>query len=157
MPSTTTFGVIAFVVVLTLLDLLVVRTLIRAAWDSLADRFPPRSVAADAIRRNFQTFAIDWVNLGHCVHAAADRAHLHLLPARFLRWFGCRPISIPWGEVAIQKRRRSVVTAKIGGATVKGPAWCLSLADPGSNGLKAEATPASPGEGPTGRHAPPHR
>ncbi len=108
-------------------DWFVMRALIRTGWGTLAEKFPPQPVAPDAVRRDFQSFSFDFYGFGGCVHAAADSAHLHLFPAAFLRWLGCRPMSIPWDRIALKSRRRSKARAAVAGITLKGPAWsCAS-------------------------------
>lgn len=132
MPWTNAILVIAAVGGMLLLDTLIVRTLVRAGWDGLAHKFPPAPVAPDAVRREFQSFGFNLMNLGLCVHVAADSTHLHLLPSAFLRWCRCGPISIPWEALEVRRRGRRFHTVRAGGVTIKGPAWCLSLADPAS-------------------------
>ncbi|MFM9994311.1 MAG: hypothetical protein ACKVU4_00770 [Phycisphaerales bacterium] len=135
--------VAAIVLGVLLMDCLIVRTLVRAGWDSLADSFPAAPIAPDAVRRHFQSFGFNMVNLGLCVHVAADESHLHLLPAAFPRWCGCAPMSIPWDAITIRSRGRRVHKASVGSVTVKGPAWCLNLADPPA------ASPGSPSRDPS--------
>lgn len=133
MPSNTLWvvlGIIGFTVVL---DFLLVRTLVRAGWDTLAEKFPAQPVHPDAVRRDFQSFGFDMYNFGLCVHAAADSSFLHLLPTAFLRWLGCRAMSIPWERIELESSSRRWAKAQIAGARVKGPAWCLSLAGPAQN------------------------
>lgn len=136
MPSNTLAVVLAIVGFTILLDVFLVRTLVRAGWSTLAEKFPAQPVAPDAVRRDFQSFGFDLYNFGCCVHAAADSSCLHLLPTAFLRMLGCGAMSIPWERIELKSCRGRWAKAQIAGTRVKGPAWCLSLADP--------ATPRSP-------------
>ncbi|MFT3683529.1 MAG: hypothetical protein QM783_01175 [Phycisphaerales bacterium] len=102
-----------------------------ATLGPLVTAFPPVEPASDAVRRKFQSFRFDLFNFGGCVHVAADSAHLHLRPARLARWFGLRDMSIPWSAVQLRKVSGKSAVAEIGKSTVRGPAWCLSLAAPG--------------------------
>jgi hypothetical protein len=128
--GSTTILILAFVASTMAVDWFVMRALVRTGWGTLAEKFPPQPVAPDAVRRDFQSFSFDFYNFGKCVHAAADSGHLHLLPAAFLRWLGCGPMSIPWDRIELRSRRRSTAKAAVAGIAIKGPAWCLGLADP---------------------------
>ncbi len=104
---------------------------VKSIFAELAAKFPPREPAPDAVRREFQSFSIDTVNMGWSVHAAADDFGLHLRPALLIRLFGGRALSIPWSEVSPYGRRgRWFSKAKIGGRwSMTGPSWCLRLAE----------------------------
>jgi hypothetical protein len=127
-PSTWAIAITVGAIVL--LDILFVRFMIRLGWNSLARRFEALAPAPDAVRRNFQSFSFGLFNFGLSVHVAADADHLHLIPAGIVRWAGGRPFSIPWEEIAPLRSGRRVAVVRIAGTTVRGPAWCLSLADP---------------------------
>jgi hypothetical protein len=124
------YALLAFSLLDLVLVFLIIRYVTRLGWRRLATPFPPCPPGPDAVRRSFQSFGFDIFNYGGCVHVAADAAHLHLLPAALLRAFGLRAISIPWDRITIRKRGRHWCTADIAGVSVKGPAWCLSLAQP---------------------------
>ncbi|HYD00223.1 MAG TPA: hypothetical protein VEB22_03275 [Phycisphaerales bacterium] len=96
----------------------------------LAAAYPAVEPAADAVRRRFQSFSFDFVSFGRCVHVAVDARYLHLRPASLARWLGMRDMSVPWGAIAVKKMRRRSAVASLGKTTVRGPAWCLSLAAP---------------------------
>jgi hypothetical protein len=96
----------------------------------LRDAFPPVEPAPDAVRKRFQSFGFNLVNLGGCVHVAADDLWLHLRPARVARWVGMRDMSIPWAAITLERVRGKWAVAKVGGVSVRGPAWCLALAGP---------------------------
>lgn len=102
----------------------------RAAWRPLAEAFPPRMPAADAVVKRRQSFRLNWFNFGGCIHVAVDAGHLHLTPAAIARWFGARATSIPWDQIRIVKSGRKWIDAKVLTITLRGPAWCLSLVEP---------------------------
>lgn len=126
-----TSAVLLIVAVTVLMDMIIFSSLAaasRAMWRPLAEQFPPRTPAADAVTKRFQTFRINWFNFGSCIHVAVDATHLHLTPAAFARWFGARATSIPWDQIRIVKSETKWIDAKVLGVTLRGPAWCLSLA-----------------------------
>lgn len=99
-------------------------------WNPLADRFPHRNPAPDAVRRDFQSLSVGLFNLGWMIHITVDDECLHLEPCAICRWIGLKSMSVPWDEV--RPVRRSVTgwwaTVRIGNTTMRGPAWCFSLA-----------------------------
>ncbi|GJQ28878.1 MAG: hypothetical protein HBSAPP03_07620 [Phycisphaerae bacterium] len=101
-------------------------------WGPMAKKFPPVAPAPGAVRREFESFSMGLFNLGWCVHVTVDDRHLHLDPAWLLRVAGAEPMSVPWSAVTLEQRgkRRGFVKAKLGTQAIRGPAWCLSLADP---------------------------
>lgn len=96
----------------------------------LSEEFVPVEPAPDAVRKRFQSFGFNLVNLGGCVHVAVDERWLHLRPARVARWFGMRDMSIPWEAIELERVRGKSAVAQVRGTSVRGPAWCLSLAGP---------------------------
>jgi hypothetical protein len=105
-----------------ILVLVILPRWIRSMWLPLEHAFPPVEPEPDAIRRNYQSFKIDLLNLGWSMHVAADSRHLHLSPARLMRFFGATPISIPWDQM--QPTRRG---ARVGRHTIIMPAWLRPL------------------------------
>lgn len=111
---------------------------VNAYWTPLAERFPPREIAPGAVRRNFQSFGATILNLGWCIHVAADEECMHLRPALFARMIGVRPASIPWTEItplATQKPWWAGGSGRLGraiiaGHTIEMPRWCIDLAEP---------------------------
>ncbi len=73
----------------------IIWTVLRLIWRPMERNWPAIEPAPDAVRRNFQSFRFGASNFGGCIHVAADESHLHLIPARFLQWFGIGPISVP--------------------------------------------------------------
>jgi hypothetical protein len=123
--------VLAVVVADVLLVTLILWFILRLGWGKLERLFPAQAPAADAVSRRFQSFRLNLLNLGFSVHVTVDERHLHLDAVRFLRWLGARPMSIPWEQISIVKRRGGRwIAAKIDSFTLHGPAWCLSLAEP---------------------------
>src|SRR5436305_593161 len=85
-------------------DAIVVGAIMTGVGHMMADlvrAFPPQEPAADAVRRRFQSFKIGYVSCGWSMHVAADDRYMHLTPARFVRWFGVRALSIPWDQIEI--------------------------------------------------------
>lgn len=107
---------------------LIIRAVVQGSWGDLEKKFPARPPAADAVRRQFQSVRIGMSNFGGCAHIAVDRDCLHLLPARFIRWFGAGPISVPWDRLEDPSPARSgVVTARLGATKLTAPAWAVEL------------------------------
>jgi hypothetical protein len=115
-----------------LLTWLLLWAIMRAGWRPLTIRYPSIDPSPDAVRRNFQSFRLGVINLGFSIHVAADEHHLHLMPARILRWCGAGATSIPWSAIEPGKRTMGGKWMKVSidGATLAGPAWCLALAEP---------------------------
>ncbi len=137
MPGPQTWIIIAFVLGMVCLDWLIISTIVRNSWGEIARSFSPRPIAPDAVRRSFQSFRVGLMSLGWCVHVAADDTHLHLLPARLPRLLGCRAASIPWDQVTHVRKLLRWSHVRIAGVDVRGPAWCLNLAEspaPGAPG-----------------------
>ncbi len=91
-------------------------------------RYPFRPPLPGAVRREFQSFRIDMINVGWGYHVEVDENHLHLFPTRFERWLGVTPASIPWDEIKTVSMGRWTCSVKIGKWSVRGPRWCLELA-----------------------------
>ena len=139
----TPLAVVLLITLVTATDLFIVVALFSnlrsSMWKPLADAFPARPPAPDAVRREFQSLKMGIFNLGYCAHLTADAEHLHVEPAAFLRWFRMTSMSIPWDEVRVKKRSgngkwitvriRNVdlsgsgVGAGIGGGGVRRAAW----------------------------------
>ncbi len=110
----------------------IIWAVVRVGWSPWMRVYPPLEPSPDAVRRNFQSFRFGLLNFGLSIHVAADDEHLHLIPAKLLRWCSARPISIPWDRIQVEKRssRRTMIQARVDGKQLMGPAWCLELADP---------------------------
>lgn len=132
MPPIATWLIVSIFLAVDAVVLWAIRMWIKSMFADLAAAFPPREPAPDAVRRSFQSFAIDSINMGWSVHVAADDFGLHLRPALVMRLFGGRPLSIPWSAIELYGRRgRWFSKAKVGGRwQMMGPSWCLTLADP---------------------------
>jgi hypothetical protein len=128
------------VVTFVLIDLFVIWTILsyvfRKLWTAFAKDFPPRDVTEPSATKTFQTFRINTMNLGNCVHVTLDDHCLHLNPAKMLRWMGLGRVSIPWetiqrSETKAKNRMRGTSPTyrevKIGDSKVTGPAWCFQL------------------------------
>jgi len=124
-----------FVGLVIVVDLAVVSSvmagMLGSTWWALQKRFPGTPPAPGAVRRNFQSLRMDFMNLGLGAHLAADESYLHLLPTAALRWFRCRPISVPWEEIRLEQSGRRWASARIGKLRLAGPAWALGLAAAG--------------------------
>ncbi len=124
--------IILLAVIDALVTVVVLWAVVRFGWKPFAQRFPPRSADPDAVGRRFQSFRLGVLSFAFCIHVAADQRHLHLQPAKILRFFGAPTASVPWSSIQIQKHSRTGrwITAKINERTFLGPAWCLGLAEP---------------------------
>ena len=98
-------------------------------WNPIMRAWPPCEPAPDAVRRNFQSFSLGLLNLGLSIHVAADDEHLHLTPARLIRWMGAIPASIPWNAMQPMAGRKGTAV-KLGPHTMIGPRWCMELVAP---------------------------
>ncbi len=123
--------VIAIVGLLTAVDAVIIWSIVRFGWGSLPRAFPAHDPLADAVSRKHQSFRINLLNFGFCINVAIDERHLHLMPIKLLRVLGAKGSSIPWDSIRIEKRSIGGrwLTAKAGSHTIKGPAWCLELAE----------------------------
>lgn len=131
-----TGGQIALLVgTILLVDLMVVGALFHALSQTMRDfsaRFPGVEPLPHAERRSFQSFAFGMINLGGSVHVAVDDRFLHLKPTRVARWFGMKPMSVPWDHIQILGKTTfgKKLRVRMGTEEVVGPAWCLGLAEP---------------------------
>lgn len=99
-------------------------------WEPIAKAHPAQRPAADAVTKNFQSYRIDLLNLGFCIHTTVDEKYLHLAPVKFLQKLGARPTSIAWNYITEVKPSLigKTMSAHIGNRKIIGPAWCLELA-----------------------------
>ena len=133
MPAGMTAAVLVACAILLSVAIAIVigRAFIGSLWNALANAHEATEPDAGAVRKNFQTFAIGPVNLGFCVHVAVDEQFLHLLPSRFLKLCGAKPMSVPWEAITMKKKGKRTSIVMIGRQAVIGPTWCLGIADPG--------------------------
>ncbi|MBX3402656.1 MAG: hypothetical protein KF699_04500 [Phycisphaeraceae bacterium] len=131
MPPAHIWLIVSIFIAVDAVVLWAVRMWVKHMFVDLAAAFPPREPAADAVRRSFQSFAIDSINMGWSVHVAADDYGLHLRPALLMRLFGGQALSIPWTAIALHGRRgRWFSKSRIAGRwQLMGPSWCLRLAE----------------------------
>ena len=103
---------------------------IKKMWEPIAKAHPAQRPAADAVTKNFQSYRINLLKLGFCVHTTVDEQYLHLTPVKFLQKLGARPISIAWNCITDVKPSLigKTMSARIGKRKIIGPAWCLELA-----------------------------
>lgn len=113
-----------------------VRLLVRQMLGPMAKAFPFQSPSPEGVSRGRQSFSIGFTNFTGCVRATADAEHLHLEPHSLARWFGMPSMSIPWHAIAMKpgSAGRRMMTATVSSGkqrwTLKGPRWCLELANP---------------------------
>ncbi len=134
MPTTKIIIIILIALASLLVNFAVIWFILRAAvnsrWNILADRFPAQPPEPDAVTKRFQSLNFGVLNLGGCVTITVDSNYLHLQIWHFFAWIGARPMSVPWAEIKPLKGHNNKITrVKILDLTVRGPAWCLSLAD----------------------------
>jgi hypothetical protein len=132
--------VIAIVIADLLLAIGLIWAIMRVSWRPLMMKYPAQRPTANAVTRNFQSYRFGHLNFGFSMHTTVDERHLHLTPARFLRWFGAGPISVPWESITDVRPARigRYATARFDRMRVVGPRWCLQLAEPGET---SETTP----------------
>lgn len=121
--------VIGWIVICTGVAFILIKVIVGSTWNKIAMAHPGVEPAPDAVRRNFQSFKMNLLNLGFSVHVAVDEHYLHLFPTLFLRWFGALPASVPWEAIEAPAKSIGSYKVKIEGVTVWGPAWCLKLAE----------------------------
>lgn len=129
----TTPQVLLLVGIFALVDLVVVGAVFQMAahyWNELGkgcDYVQPRP---GSVRKDFQSMKIGVFNYGSCLHIAVDENHLHLYPAKIIRWVGGRSFSIPWDKVEPDASRpqRRLWPARVNGQKVLAPAWALRIA-----------------------------
>ena len=122
-------AVILLIVVCTVGAFGIAALCISSMWNPIMRQWSPREPAENAVRRNFQSFSLGLLNLGLSIHVAADDAYLHLQPARFIRWMGAVPASIPWNAMEPMAGRKGTAV-KLGPHTMIGPRWCMELVSP---------------------------
>lgn len=92
--------------------------------------YPPVEPTAEAHTERFQTVSIGLGNFGKSMHISVDESYLHLMPAKYLRWFGIAAMSVPWDDITDIKvdRRDYRATARLmrGNVALRVPAWCLA-------------------------------
>jgi hypothetical protein len=118
----------AIIVFDSLMACLIVGALCRAGWWPLQKQFPAKPILPEHVRRNFQSFSIGIFNFGWSLHTIVDDDHLHFIPIRLMRWFGCQTVSVPWDEVLDHPqpgKSKYTVLVKIANQTILGPRWCL--------------------------------
>jgi hypothetical protein len=106
----------------------------RRVWAPLANQFPKKPFANESFRRNFQTVAMGSVSFGFSVHMVADDEHLHWIPARFMRIFGCKSLSIPWTSIyaapkqpVFQKSLAKICLISQSKTIFTVPRWCVEI------------------------------
>lgn len=102
-----------------------IRRAIGKASLAFSEKYPAVEPSPGAIRRNFQSCSVEFVNLGFSMHLIADEDYLHARPTLLARIFGIRPTSIPW---------QAIQTGRFGGLridsyTIRIPRWCRDLAE----------------------------
>lgn len=128
-----TAGVVMLVFLLLATDVIVfwgIGQIVGMVLKPLAQAYPPVEPAPDAVTKRFQSFSFGMCNFGCGVHASVDDDYLHLTPVSFSKFFGLRPMSIPWGKIQPRPKPRfgSALKVRVGLTDITGPAWCLSLA-----------------------------
>ena len=108
----------------------IIAVFMRIMWAPIAAAHPQQAPADDAVLRKFQSYKIDMLNLGFCIHTSADEHYLHLTPVKILQKLGGKPASIAWINITDVKSSRfgKTMSARIGKHKITGPAWCLQLA-----------------------------
>ena len=117
-----------------MMDMIVVGAILNVAvqtlFEPLSKRFPPQEMIADVAEKSFQTVKVGIMNFGMSVHFGVDNKHVHIVPAKLLRWCGGKPSSVPLSEVSFKEpslvsspRAGKLVEGRIGGIEMMAPAW----------------------------------
>lgn len=108
----------------------IIAVFMRIMWTPIAAAHPQQTPADDAVLKKFQSFKIDMLNLGFCIHTSVDEHYLHLTPVKILQKLSGKPASIAWINITDVKPTRfgKTMSARIGKHKITGPAWCLQLA-----------------------------
>ena len=122
--------IVAFVICDAIFVIGIIAVFMKLKWAPIANAHPQRAPADDAILKKFQSYKIDLLNLGFCIHTSVDEQYLHLTPVKFLQKLGGKPVSIAWRFITDVKPTSfgKSLTARIGNHTLTGPSWCLELA-----------------------------
>lgn len=117
-----------------MMDMIVVGAILNVAvqtlFEPLSKRFPPQEMMADVVEKPFQTVKVGIMNFGMSVHFGVDDKHVHVVPAKLLRWCGGKPSSVPLSEVSVDAsagvdrcRAGKLVDGVIAGIALQAPAW----------------------------------
>lgn len=102
----------------------------RRGWGRLAAAFPRIPAHEGVLRREFESFTVGGLRLGHGVHVEVDDEHLHLVPAALGRFLGCGAMSVPWSAMELTTvTGGGLRSAMVDGVRVIGPRWCMDLAE----------------------------
>ncbi len=112
--------------------MLFARAIVTVTWRQIEAVSIDAEPAPDAVWRKFQSFSFGMSNFGGCVHVYADADCLHLRPIWLARLFGLTNVSIPWSEISPGGWKAfGSMQAQINGVKIRGPRWCLELAEAG--------------------------
>jgi hypothetical protein len=117
----------------TVLPAVVVWLIAALGWNPHARRWPAQPVLAGAVSKSWQSFAFGRLNrFNNCMTIVADERHLHLLPFAPFRLAGAKRISLPLDRMTEISRSTGagMISARIDGRLIYGPAWCMTLARP---------------------------
>ena len=103
---------------------------IKKMWIPIANAHPAQVPTEDAVTKNYQSYRIDLLNLGFCIHTTVDEHYLHLTPVKFLQKLGAKPTSIAWNYITEVSPSLigKTMSARIGKHRISGPIWCMELA-----------------------------
>lgn len=128
--------VAAIVVGKWVLPIVVLPVIVRLLWTPIVRHFPAQPIGEGAVSRSFQSVAFGLVNRwNHCLTITVDEDHLHIQPLALFRWFGARPMSIPFESIENVERSRlpGYLRGMIGPYRLTGPKWCMELASPAAD------------------------
>ena len=117
----------------TVLPAVVIWLIATLAWNPNARRWPAQPVLTGAVSKAWQSFAFGRFNrFNNCMTIIADERCLHLVPFALFRLAGSKPISLPLDRMTDIKPAIGgfMMSARLDGRLIFGPAWCMSLAQP---------------------------
>jgi hypothetical protein len=125
--------ILLFFVVDAMVVFFIIGGAIGSCWRPLSERYPQQPIGDGAFRKNFQSVAIGSISLGFSVHMAADDDYLHWIPAKLLRIFKCKTVSIPWSSIQPSANQPSIQKS-LAFVSLLGlnkqmtiPRWCLEI------------------------------
>jgi hypothetical protein len=105
--------------------IVICRAALKLLWNRMLAEYPLQEIPAHAESKRFQSFGLNFVNMGLCIKATADDTFLHIEPMLLIRALGAASASIPFADMTPNQGECSV---RVGPWTLHGPKWCLARA-----------------------------
>lgn len=105
------------------------RMWIKSKFEPLMKAFPRRPARTGAVRKRWQSFAVDSTNFSNCIAIAMDDEYMHVQPMWLARVLGAPELSVPRSAITNTKQAHfGYATAKVGQWTIAAPGWALEAA-----------------------------